>query len=157
MKVMAAENNNLSLSKQRLRLWLRMLRASKTIENEVRERLKKTFDVTLPRFDVLAALYRHPEGLTMTALSRDLEVSNGNVTGIVDRLTKDGFVLRVPIANDRRATTVQLTPKGKGEFEIMAEAHESWIDEMMESLNEARIDEMIAVLEQLKNEAGGVE
>ena len=69
MKAMAAEHNNLSLSKQRLRLWLRMLRASKTIENEVRERLKKTFDVTLPRFDVLAALYRHPEGLTMTALS----------------------------------------------------------------------------------------
>ena len=61
-------------------------------------------------------------------------VSNGNVTGIVDRLTKDGFVVRVPIANDRRATTVQLTAKGKAEFETMAEAHEGWIDEMMASL-----------------------
>ena len=45
-------------SKERLRLWIRLLRASRTIEAELRERLKKEFDTTLPRFDVMAALYR---------------------------------------------------------------------------------------------------
>jgi hypothetical protein len=42
------------VSKQRLRLWLRMLRATRGIESELRERLRKEFDVTLPQFDVMA-------------------------------------------------------------------------------------------------------
>ncbi|MCC2690355.1 MAG: transcriptional regulator, partial [Rhizobiaceae bacterium] len=41
--------------KERLRLWIRLLRASRTIEGELRERLRKEFDTTLPRFDVMAA------------------------------------------------------------------------------------------------------
>ena len=56
-------------SKDRLRLWIRLLRASRTIEAELRERLKKEFDTTLPRFDVMAALYRAPEGMLMSDLS----------------------------------------------------------------------------------------
>ncbi|TIS81978.1 MAG: MarR family transcriptional regulator, partial [Mesorhizobium sp.] len=75
--------------KDRLRLWIRLLRASRTIEAELRERLKKEFDTTLPRFDVMAALYRAPEGMLMSDLSRFLLVSNGNVTGIVDRLVSE--------------------------------------------------------------------
>ncbi|TIX32080.1 MAG: winged helix-turn-helix transcriptional regulator, partial [Mesorhizobium sp.] len=71
--------------KDRLRLWIRLLRASRTIEAELRERLKTEFNTTLPRFDVMAALYRSPEGMLMSDLSRFLLVSNGNVTGIVDR------------------------------------------------------------------------
>ncbi|TGV77683.1 MarR family transcriptional regulator, partial [Mesorhizobium sp. M00.F.Ca.ET.149.01.1.1] len=80
--------------KERLRLWIRLLRASRTIEAELRERLKKEFDTTLPRFDVMAALYRSPEGMLMSDLSRFLLVSNGNVTGIVDRLVSEGLVTR---------------------------------------------------------------
>jgi len=72
-------------SKERLKLWIRLLRASRTIEAELRERLKKDFDTTLPRFDVMAALYRQADGMLMSDLSRFLLVSNGNVTGIVDR------------------------------------------------------------------------
>ena len=44
------------LSKQRLRLWIRLLRAARGIEVELRERLRKQFAVTLPQFDVMAAL-----------------------------------------------------------------------------------------------------
>ncbi|RUW43836.1 MarR family transcriptional regulator, partial [Mesorhizobium sp. M1A.F.Ca.ET.072.01.1.1] len=80
--------------KDRLRLWIRLLRASRTIEAELRERLKKEFDTTLPRFDVMAALYRSPEGMLMSDLSRFLLVSNGNITGIVDRLVSEGLVTR---------------------------------------------------------------
>ncbi|RWP88564.1 MAG: enoyl-CoA hydratase family protein [Mesorhizobium sp.] len=79
--------------KDRLRLWIRLLRASRTIEAELRERLKKEFNTTLPRFDVMAALYRAPEGMLMSDLSRFLLVSNGNVTGIVDRLVSEGLVV----------------------------------------------------------------
>ena len=82
------------VSRQKLRLWLRLLKTSRAVEAELRERLRLTFGTTLPKFDVMAALERQPAGLTMTELSRFLMVSNGNVTGIVDRLVAEGLVVR---------------------------------------------------------------
>src|SRR4029078_2219510 len=99
----------LPLSKQRLRLWIRILRAARAIEAEVRERLRVGFGVTLPQFDVMAALQRKPDGMTMTELSRCLMVSTGNVTGIVDRLVAERRVARRAGADDRRAIVVRLT------------------------------------------------
>src|SRR3990172_8768921 len=81
-------------TKAKLRLWMRLLRASRQIEAEVRERFKSHFMVTLPRFDVMAALYRMPDGMLMSEISRFLMVSNGNVTGIVDRLRPGGASVR---------------------------------------------------------------
>jgi DNA-binding MarR family transcriptional regulator len=118
-------------SKARLRLWIRLLRATRLIENDVRERFKSTFDATLPRFDVMAALYRNPDGMLMSEISRFLMVSNGNVTGIVDRLVSDGFVVRAQRNGDRRTSFVSLTRKGRTVFEDMASAHEGWIDELL--------------------------
>ena len=90
-------------------MWIRLLRASRSIENELRLRLKSRFDMTLPRFDVMAALNRKPDGLLMSDLSRFLLVSNGNVTVIVDRLVGDGLVVRSSREGDRRTSIVRLT------------------------------------------------
>lgn len=122
-------------SKQRLRLWLRLLAVTRKIEAELRERMRVEFDSTLPRFDVMAALSRHPQGLRMSDLSGVLRVSNGNVTGIVDRLAEDGLVMRVPVAGDRRATLVRLTAKGAEVFARQAAEHEGWIDAMLSELS----------------------
>ena len=118
-------------SKERLRLWIRLLRASRTIEAELRERLRQEFDTTLPRFDVMAALYRAPEGMLMSGLSRFLLVSNGNVTGIVDRLVSEGLVTRARRNGDRRTSMVRLTEAGVAQFRAMASAHEGWIGELL--------------------------
>ncbi|MBL4890280.1 MAG: MarR family transcriptional regulator [Rhizobiaceae bacterium] len=119
------------LSKQNLRLWLRLLKATRIIETQLRDKLRQEFSSTMPRFDVLAALYRFEKGLKMSALSNVLMVSNGNVTGIVDRLVKDGLVVRVPVIGDRRALLVRLTAKGREEFARQAKSHESWVDELL--------------------------
>ena len=118
-------------SKERLRLWLRFLKASRAIEARLRENLRTEFETTLPRFDVMAALSRFDDGLKMSQLSGVLRVSNGNVTGIVDRLEEDGFLNRVPVPGDRRASLVRLTPNGREEFARQAAAHEAWIDDML--------------------------
>ncbi|WP_306120348.1 MULTISPECIES: MarR family transcriptional regulator [unclassified Roseitalea] len=118
-------------SRARLRLWLRLLKVSRKIEGQLRERLRTDFATTLPRFDVMAALNRHAEGLKMSQLSGVLRVSNGNVTGIVDRLVEEGLVVRVPVKGDRRAFLVQLTERGKAHFARQAEAHAGWIDELL--------------------------
>ncbi|MEL6452321.1 MAG: MarR family transcriptional regulator [Pseudomonadota bacterium] len=130
----------MSASKDRLRLWLRLLKATRLIEARLRERLRSEFDTTLPRFDLMAALSRHPDGLKMSALSGVLRVSNGNVTGIVDRLTVERLVERVPVPGDRRAMVVRLTPAGQAEFARQAADHERWVDELLAgfSADEAR-------------------
>src|SRR5271156_4473514 len=107
-------------SKARLRLWIRLLRASRLIESVARERLKSQFGATLPRFDVMAALYRKPDGMLMSEISRFLMVSNGNVTGIVDRLVSDGFAVRSQRNGDRRTSFISLTRKGRAAFAEMA-------------------------------------
>jgi DNA-binding MarR family transcriptional regulator len=115
----------------RLRLWLRLLRTTRAIERELRERLAAAFDTTLPRFDVMAALDRAPEGMMMGELSRFLLVSNGNVTGIVERLVADGLVVRSHRDGDRRAAIVRLSDAGRTAFAAMAAAHARWIDELL--------------------------
>ncbi|WP_157014808.1 MarR family winged helix-turn-helix transcriptional regulator [Mesorhizobium xinjiangense] len=123
-------------NKERLRLWIRMLRASRIIEGELRERLKTRFNSTLPRFDVMAALYRQSDGMLMSDLSRFLLVSNGNVTGIVDRLVTDGFVVRTKREGDRRTSIVRLTAQGTSAFEEMATTHEAWVSELLSGVEE---------------------
>lgn len=118
-------------SKDRLRLWLRLLKITRGIESRLRDALRREFDSTLPRFDMMAALSRHPEGLKMSALSGVLRVSNGNVTGIVDRLSAEGLAERMPVPGDRRAMMVRLTAEGQAEFARQAEAHEGWVDELL--------------------------
>lgn len=133
-------------SKQKLRLWLRLLQAARRIQSELRERLRASFGTTLPRFDIMAALARHNSGMSMTELSRSLMVSNGNVTGIVDRLAAEGMVVRLPDANDRRATLVRLTRNGAKKFQAMAAAHEAWVGETLSSISDEDADVMIELL-----------
>ena len=136
-------------SKQRLRLWLRLLRTARAIEGALRERLRQTFSTTLPQFDVLAALARAGTGMTMTELSRLLMVSNGNVTGIIDRLTAEGLVARQSAAGDRRAIQVSLTSRGRQRFGEMATAHEAWVDELLSEFTRADTEVLIGHLDGL--------
>jgi DNA-binding MarR family transcriptional regulator len=122
-------------AKSHLRLWLRILKVNRQVEAELRERLRVNFGTTLPRFDVMSALYRNQDGMKMSELSRMLMVSNGNVTGIVDRLTEDGLMLREAVPGDRRAARVRLTRKGMEEFLRQAKAHESWVAELLGGLD----------------------
>jgi DNA-binding MarR family transcriptional regulator len=137
------------LSKQRLRLWLRILRVTRRIEGELRENLRTGHDSTLPRFDVLATLNRYPGGLRMSELSAHLKVSNGNVTGIVERLVGEGLAERASVEGDRRAMRVRLTEAGRARFSRMAAAHEGWIDEILSGFDERELDAMIALLDRI--------
>lgn len=123
-------------SKTRLRVWLRLLKASRFIEDELRSRLREDCNWTLSRFDVMAALARTPNGLKMSEISQRLRVSNGNVTSIVDKLTEDALAQRVPAPGDRRAHLVQLTREGEARFADVARRHEAWVNELLSGLTE---------------------
>lgn len=117
-----------------LKIWLRLLACSTQIEQQIRQHLRARFATTLPRFDYLAQLERHPDGLRMNALSRYLMVTGGNITGLTDQLEKEGLVTRVDDPEDRRSWRVALTPKGRTEFAAMATEHETWLTAMFQGL-----------------------
>ena len=140
--------------KDSLRLWLRLLTCSTMIEREVRARLRSQFGATLPRFDMMAALEREPDGLNMGELSRRLMVSNGNVTGVADRLAREGLVKRWSPPDDRRSSRLALTARGRKEFTAMAKAHQGWIEEMLAGFNAAERGALMALLAKLKLSIG---
>lgn len=138
-------------AKHSLRTWLKLLKTTKHVEAVVRQKLRQEFETTLPRFDVMAALYRFEDGLRMTELSASLRVSNGNVTGIIERLVSDGAVLRVPVADDKRAMLVVLTKKGREEFEKLASAHERWISDIFSAISPAQSTELVNVINTIEH------
>jgi DNA-binding MarR family transcriptional regulator len=139
-----------------LRLWLRLLTCTNLIEGQIRSHLRNDFDITLPRFDLMAQLERHPEGLKMGELSKRMMVTGGNVTGITDQLVDEGLVVRDDNPKDRRAYIVKLTTAGRKVFKQMAEAHEKWVLELFSGLNERDTASFYKLLAQLKQHVSGI-
>jgi DNA-binding MarR family transcriptional regulator len=139
--------------KAELRLWLRMLTCTTLIESGVRRKLRDGFDVTLPRFDLMAQLDKTPDGLTLGELSRRMMVSNGNVTAIVEALLAQGLIDRKPSAEDRRAQRVSLTAAGRTAFHAMAAAHADWIGDAFAGLTMAEADQLMLLLGRAKMSA----
>lgn len=139
--------------KDELRLWLRLFACKEVIEGEVRRRLRDTFDVTLPRFDLMSQLYRAPKPMTLGELSQRLMVSNGNVTGLVDRLVEQGLLSRRPSPKDRRAQLVSLTAEGRRFFRAMARANGDWIADMLADLSSDEIETLLLLLAKTKASA----
>jgi DNA-binding MarR family transcriptional regulator len=135
---------------QSLKLWLRMLSCTTMIETEIRSRLRTEFGITLPRFDLMAQLDRHPEGLRMGELSKRMMVTSANVTGIANLLEQEGLVLREAVPGDGRAFTLKLTASGRRGFKRMAARHEGWITELMGGLKEQERATLIALLSTMK-------
>ena len=139
--------------KDELRLWLRLFTCKELIEGEVRRRLRDSFDFTLPRFDLLAQLDRAPKGMTLGELSQRMMVTNGNVTGLVDRMVEQGLVSRRPSPKDRRAQLVSLTAQGRRFFATMARANGDWIGEMFAHLSADDIETLMRLLAKTKTSA----
>tara|TARA_B100000902_G_scaffold42217_1_gene49885 strand:- start:584 stop:1066 length:483 start_codon:yes stop_codon:yes gene_type:complete len=134
-----------------LKLWLRLLTCSSLIEKKLRDELRLSFDMTLPRFDFLSQLERAPDGLTMGELSKRMMVSGGNISGIAAQLVDEGLIDRCQVPNNRRTFIVTLTQKGRNEFETIAKAHERWVIEMLGQLDQDDVKQLMNLLLKVKN------
>lgn len=137
-----------------LRLWLRLLSCTNRIEERIRQRLRARFDITLPRFDLMAQLEREKQGLTMGELSRRMMVTGGNITNVVDQLESEGLVRRHPQPGDRRAYLVSLTAAGRKSFALMAGEHEDWVIALLSPLSATEQAQLHKLLGTLKSAAG---
>ena len=139
--------------KLELKVWLRLLTCANLIEGQVRNKLRENFATTLPRFDLLAQLDRAPNGMTLGELSQRMMVSNGNITGLVDRLAEQGLIRRRPSPNDRRVQIVNLTPEGQKFFRSMARVNADWVGEIFAGLTPKDIEALMSLLAKTKQSA----
>jgi len=135
--------------KESLRLWLRLLRCTNLVERDIQTRMRNT-EVTLPRFDFLAILYQADCALNMGDISHRLMVSNGNVSGLAERLVKQGLIDRWQWPDDRRHWYAALTEKGRRLFEEVAREHEQWVTTMLQGLDDGEIEQLSALLTRLR-------
>mgnify|MGYP006276061235 CR=1 FL=1 len=154
----SASANGPDRGKASLRLWLRLIACEGLLEHDLRARMRERFGLTLPQFDVLAELARFDEPINMTELSKRLMVSNGNVTGVIDRLVREGLVARSRSPEDRRAHLIALTPEGESTFRRVAAEHERWVEDLLGGLDGEELEVLTALLTRtqivLKNRLG---
>ncbi|NDY90466.1 MarR family winged helix-turn-helix transcriptional regulator [Ideonella livida] len=141
LETRSAEDDHLAV-----RTWLRLLSLTTQIEQEIRTRLRERFGTSLARFDYLAQLERHPEGLRMSALSRCLMVTGGNVTGLTTQLEAEGLVERQPDPDDGRSWRVRLSDAGRAHFATMAAEHEGWLQALFAGLPHAEQQQLYDLL-----------
>lgn len=133
-----------------VRTWLRLMSCATTMEKSIRRRFADEFDTTLPRFDVLMALYGRPEGLTMGELSKILLVTNGNVTAPVRQLEEAGMVKVTPALTDKRTMIAVNTPEGNTFCSELQNAHHGWVDEMLEGVSQRQLQQLFEILATVK-------
>ena len=141
LEARAAHDDHLAV-----RTWLRLLSLTTQVEQEIRTRLRERFGTSLARFDYLAQLERHPDGLRMSALSRFLMVTGGNVTGLTTQLEAEGLVERLADPDDGRSWRVRLSSAGRRHFAEMAAEHEGWLQGLFAGLPHAEQQQLYDLL-----------
>lgn len=117
--------------KAETRLWLQVLNVHRLIYDDLNATMLAGAGLSIPKFDALAHLYRYRDGLSMGELSKKMKVSNGNVSGLVARLQKDGYVDRKNAATDRRSFLATITDSGVEAFEKAVDLHHQVTSEKM--------------------------
>jgi len=127
-----------------LSVWVRLIKAYNLVLREARRSLGAR--LTLPQFDVMAQLARRPGGMTSVELSRHLLVSAGNLTGIVDRLAREGLVAREAHESDRRATRIRLTPAGRRRIASLMPRHARDIESLFRAMPPGEVRQLRELL-----------
>ncbi|MFQ5914633.1 MAG: MarR family winged helix-turn-helix transcriptional regulator [Nitrospinota bacterium] len=90
-------------------------------------KLAGRWGLTLQQWLLLELMY-HRDGLptNLSSLGRSLLVNKSVMTGMIDRLERDGYVYRKPNPDDRRVVYACLTPKGRRFVKEILPVRDEW-------------------------------
>ena len=126
-----------------------MIRTFWTLQSKVEESLKK-HELTLAQFDLLAMLLVLGDNLNQQELANQLAVTKGNMVGLVNRLSRHGYVERVPAQIGRRANLIRLTDAGWNLVVAALPDHRRLVKSMMNPLSGKKLAALRALLKQLE-------
>jgi MarR family transcriptional regulator, 2-MHQ and catechol-resistance regulon repressor len=130
-----------------LGMWIKLARAYSTFNRHANNSIRQ-FGLTQPQFGVLECL-GHLGPQTIGQLTRKLLSTGGNMTVVIDNLEKEELVTRTNSREDRRATVVRLTPKGKHLFDQIFPQHAEHITKLASVLTEEEQQDLGRLLKKL--------
>lgn len=133
----------------------RLLRESaKTLKNDLRKMIEKN-GITWQQFH---ALYHIPaEGAPVNELAKKLNCNASNMTGLIDRMTENGWVYRKHSEEDRRVWLIMLTEEGAALRERLIPEHNENIHKRLSVLSTEELETMKQLLTKLKNNTNDIE
>jgi len=138
-----------------LKLWIELIRCSNKFGGIIDKKLRQEYRQSISRFDVLSQLERELDnGLTVGDLGQRLIASKGNITGLVNRMIKDGLVTKISKPHDRRYYQVNIFQQGLDLFRKMADSHARWVSDFFQSLDNENINEITNLLGDVRSSLG---
>ena len=144
---MGTKYNGTPSEKQALNAFIKFNRAYDTVQSMVRANLKE-LELTVSQLGVLEALY-HLGPMCQFELAQKILRSGGNLTMVIDNLSKSGWVERRPDPVDRRKYQVHLSKTGRKKIEGALPTHIGAIKEMFSVLSpneQAQLEKLSAKL-----------
>jgi DNA-binding MarR family transcriptional regulator len=141
-------------------IWVRVATTFNLMYQEIKRVLSKEH-LTIPQLEIIGCL-APPKGLSLNELAKRLLMTGGNVTGLIDRLERDGYVYRERDERDRRVINAKLTPKGKEIWQMIMPRYQECISHLIRSLTLEEKKDLNRLLKKLilhirKKDIGGCE
>ena len=129
----------------------RLLEATHALQARLGPDLEAASGLDMTWLEVLLRLSRSPEGvLTMGELSRQIALTSGGVTRLVDRMGAAGLVERVPCASDRRVLYASITDAGRAALVPALARHEKGLRSIFAGWSDADVARLDALLDRLR-------
>lgn len=131
-----------------MRTWMQIYRSYNKIR--AKESLYiQSFGLTMNQFQVLEVLY-HRGNLNIGSITKLTMSTPGNITVVVKNLKRDGFIDSLPDVNDKRASILCITPKGKEVIEKLFPQHAKNFEGYFEGLDDSEMETLFNLLYKLQ-------
>lgn len=105
-------------------------------------------ELTFNQFKVLEVLY-HRGDLNIGSITKLTLSTPGNITVVVRNLKRDGWITALPDPEDKRASILSITQKGKDKMKALFPQHAKNIHEYMDVLDDEELDTLYSLLKKV--------
>lgn len=131
--------------------WISLVGAYKTVHDLLNQQLIKS-GFTFPQYRVIRVLGKFG-AMPMNKLGENMFVTPANITGLVDRLERRGYIERVEKGTDRRIVIMRLTRKGKISYRRLSILHKELVNRIMKVLSVSELPDLVRPLQRIKEVA----
>jgi DNA-binding MarR family transcriptional regulator len=140
------------LSELELAAWRGFLRIHSALAHELDRELEAAHGLPLTQYEVLLHLNNAPNRrLRMSELASTVLLSQSGVTRLVDRLERQGLVVREPCPSDRRGLHARITDEGRRRLAEARPTHLAGVrDRFLSRLDDEDLRALAGIWERLR-------
>jgi len=127
------------------------LKKTSDILEEIHNKFFNRYGISSTKFNLLVILYTGPEeGMILSEIGESMLVTKANITGLVDRLEKQGYVERIRDSKDRRKIMATITLDGRKFTEKIMNRYKGWSKSVMRVLKDDEKSQLIELLKKMQ-------